>query len=132
LWIFSTLVFILIIYFISIATSVQWFIIEASLLSNLLIILFFTSHSFSNLVFFDFLGAFVIRWSEGTGTLINTLAAAVSIYCLFKNMKAALTRGETFNLLHCVSWDCNSISVWMNIQARQFQCNQKKCATFLL
>lgn len=60
-------------------------------------------YAYGNLVFFDFLGAFVIRWSEGTGTLINTLAAAVSIYCLFKNMKAALTRGETFNLLHCVS-----------------------------
>lgn len=54
-----------------------------------------------NLVFFDFLGAFVIRWSEGVGLLINTFAVVVSICCLFKNIKASVTRGETHNLLYC-------------------------------
>lgn len=54
-----------------------------------------------NLVFFDFLGAFVIRWSEGIGLFINSFAVAVSIYCLFKTMKASVTRGETLDLLHC-------------------------------
>lgn len=49
-----------------------------------------------NLVFFDFLGAFMFRWSEGTGMLINTAAAAASIYCLYRNMKASVARGEIF------------------------------------
>jgi hypothetical protein len=56
-----------------------------------------------NLVFFDFLGAFMIRWSESTGIIINTVAAAVSVYCLYRNMKTSVARGEIFNLLRCVS-----------------------------
>jgi hypothetical protein len=48
-----------------------------------------------NLVFFDFLGAFVFRWSEGIGIIINTFGLAVSMYCLFRNMKATITRGKT-------------------------------------
>ena len=47
-----------------------------------------------NLVFFDILGAFVIRWSEEIGLIINTFGLAVSIYCLFRNMKASVTRGK--------------------------------------
>lgn len=47
-----------------------------------------------NLVFFDILGAFVIRWSEEIGLIINTFGLAVSIYCLFRNMKVSVTRGE--------------------------------------
>ncbi|XP_021931492.1 endoplasmic reticulum metallopeptidase 1-like [Zootermopsis nevadensis] len=45
-----------------------------------------------NLVFFDFLGAFVIRWPEGIGLLINSLTVAVSVFCLFKTMKTSVTR----------------------------------------
>jgi hypothetical protein len=56
-----------------------------------------------NLVFFDFLGAFMFRWSEGMGVLINTVTMSMSIYCLFKNMKASITGGEIFDLLHRVS-----------------------------
>ncbi|KAJ4449772.1 hypothetical protein ANN_01176 [Periplaneta americana] len=41
-----------------------------------------------NLVFFDFLGAFVIRWPEGIGFLINMCAVILSVYSLFKNMKS--------------------------------------------
>jgi hypothetical protein len=48
-----------------------------------------------NLVFFDFLGAFVIRWSERIGLVINIFGLAVSVYCLFRNMKASVTRGKT-------------------------------------
>ena len=47
-----------------------------------------------NLVFFDFLGAFVIRWSEEVGLIINTFALAVSVYYLYRNMKAVVTRGK--------------------------------------
>lgn len=47
-----------------------------------------------NLVFFDFLGAFVIRWSEEIGLIINTFALAVSVYYLYRNMKAFVTRGK--------------------------------------
>jgi len=47
-----------------------------------------------NLVFFDFLGAFMIRWSEEIGLIINTFALAVSVCCLYRNMKAFVTRGK--------------------------------------
>jgi hypothetical protein len=47
-----------------------------------------------NLVFFDILGAFVIHWCEQMGLVINTVALAVSVYCLFRNMKASTTRGK--------------------------------------
>jgi hypothetical protein len=51
-------------------------------------------HASGNLVFFDFLGAFVIRWCEEMGLIINTVAVAVSVYCLFRNVKACVTRGK--------------------------------------
>lgn len=47
-----------------------------------------------NLVFFDFLGAFVVRWSEEVGLIINTFALAVSVFYLYRNMKAFVTRGK--------------------------------------
>jgi len=55
-----------------------------------------------NLVFFDFLGAFMIRWSEEIGLIINTFALAVSVFCLYRNMKAFVTRGKMpwFSLLY--------------------------------
>jgi len=51
-----------------------------------------------NLVFFDFLGAFMIRWSEEIGLIINTLALAVSVCCLYRNMKAAVTRDMEYTV----------------------------------
>ncbi|XP_060528863.1 endoplasmic reticulum metallopeptidase 1-like [Cylas formicarius] len=42
-----------------------------------------------NLVFFDFLGAFVIRWPMATADVINTLSVIFSFYCVFKNAEEA-------------------------------------------
>jgi hypothetical protein len=58
-----------------------------------------------NLVFFDFLGAFVVRWSEDIGLFINTFAVAVSVYCLFKTMKASITKGERDATYFLTSYD---------------------------
>lgn len=43
-----------------------------------------------NLVFFDFLGAFVIRWSEFLSNFINTTAIMLSIYVIRKNKEESL------------------------------------------
>ncbi|KAL3286357.1 hypothetical protein HHI36_000864 [Cryptolaemus montrouzieri] len=42
-----------------------------------------------NLVFFDFLGAFVVRWSMGAADLINILSVIFSVYSLYTNAKRA-------------------------------------------
>ncbi|KAJ9585933.1 hypothetical protein L9F63_020441, partial [Diploptera punctata] len=42
-----------------------------------------------NLVFFDFLGAFVFRWPEEVGFLINLCVIAMSAYCILYNMHVA-------------------------------------------
>jgi len=42
-----------------------------------------------NLVFFDFLGAFVIRWPMAMADVINVVSVLVSLYCVFQNAKAA-------------------------------------------
>lgn len=42
-----------------------------------------------NLVFFDFLGAFVIRWPMAVADVINILAVIVSAYCIYANAKQA-------------------------------------------
>ncbi|KAL1493675.1 hypothetical protein ABEB36_009373 [Hypothenemus hampei] len=42
-----------------------------------------------NLVFFDFLGAFVIRWPMLVADVINVVSVIVSFYCIFKNAKDA-------------------------------------------
>ena len=49
-----------------------------------------------NLVFFDFLGAFVIRWPEELGFLINLCAIVLSLYSILQNMKIARAKGESF------------------------------------
>lgn len=42
-----------------------------------------------NLVFFDFLGAFVIRWPMAVADFINVISVIVSFYCIFANAKEA-------------------------------------------
>ncbi|KAH1007293.1 hypothetical protein HUJ04_004549 [Dendroctonus ponderosae] len=42
-----------------------------------------------NLVFFDFLGAFVIRWTMPVSDLINALSVIVSLYCIYSNAEEA-------------------------------------------
>lgn len=45
------------------------------------------SHRSGNLVFFDFLGAFVVRWSLAMSNLINTFAVIFSLYTIYRNAK---------------------------------------------
>lgn len=44
-----------------------------------------------NLVFFDFLGAFVVRWSMEVADLINILTVIISLYSLYANSKTMET-----------------------------------------
>lgn len=41
-------------------------------------------------VFFDFLGAFVVRWSMFTADLVNVSAVLISFYALYRNMKDSI------------------------------------------
>ncbi|KRT84651.1 hypothetical protein AMK59_725, partial [Oryctes borbonicus] len=45
------------------------------------------SHKAGNLVFFDFLGAFVVRWPMAVSDVINTLSVIFSIYTVIQNSK---------------------------------------------
>nr|CAD7425172.1 unnamed protein product [Timema monikensis] len=47
-----------------------------------------------NLIFFDFLGLFVIRWSELFGLVINTSAVALSVFSVVKNMKHGMITND--------------------------------------
>lgn len=42
-----------------------------------------------NLVFFDFLGAFVVRWPMLIADIINIISVIFSLYSIFMNMKSA-------------------------------------------
>lgn len=44
-------------------------------------------HQSSHLVFFDFLGAFVVRWSMPISDLVNISAVILSCYTFFLNAK---------------------------------------------
>nr|CAD7263210.1 unnamed protein product [Timema shepardi] len=47
-----------------------------------------------NLIFIDFLGLFVIRWSELFGLVINTSAVALSVFSVVKNMKHGMITND--------------------------------------
>lgn len=50
-----------------------------------------------NLVFFDILGAFVIRWTMPVSDLINAVSVIVSLYCIYANaVEARKFTGELF------------------------------------
>lgn len=49
-----------------------------------------------NLVFFDMLGAFVIRWPESVAGIINISAIIFSLYAVSRNVKWAKKNGELF------------------------------------
>lgn len=44
-------------------------------------------HRTGNLVFFDFLGAFVIRWTMLMSDLINLSSVIISVYTIYTNIK---------------------------------------------
>lgn len=44
-------------------------------------------HQHGNLVFFDFLGTFIVSGKEIIATVINALVAAASFYSIWQNMK---------------------------------------------
>lgn len=45
------------------------------------------SHRAGNLVFFDFLGAFVVRWPMHVGDIINILTVIASLYTVYANLR---------------------------------------------
>ena len=49
-----------------------------------------------SLVFFDFLGAFVIRWSEFTAKFVNLAGIVVGLYSIYSNIYSA-RRGIIFS-----------------------------------
>lgn len=55
-------------------------------------------HSAGNLVFFDFLGAFVVRWPMEVSDLINILSVIFSIYTIRMNAIEA-SKGMLFILM---------------------------------
>lgn len=58
------------------------------------------SHRAGNLVFFDFLGAFVVRWPMIVGDIINILTVIISFYTIYENMKETRdSSGEYFGFV---------------------------------
>ncbi|KAF5278793.1 hypothetical protein FQA39_LY18351 [Lamprigera yunnana] len=66
------------------------------------------SHRAGNLVFFDFLGAFVVRWPMFIADIINISSVILSFYSVYENMKKAYRTDAISNakyvhkLLQCV------------------------------
>lgn len=52
-----------------------------------------------NLVFFDFLGAMVVRWPESVASILNFVVTVVSLYSVFINSKWAKKNGEFFVII---------------------------------
>lgn len=50
-------------------------------------------HKEGRIVFFDFLGAFILFWSIFAGDLVNIATLALSVYSMSSNMKEAISRG---------------------------------------
>lgn len=48
-----------------------------------------SQNAVENLVFFDFLGAFVIRWPLYVSSIINVLSISIGIYSVYMNMQNA-------------------------------------------
>lgn len=55
-------------------------------------------HKSGNLVFFDFLGAMVVRWPESVAAILNLVVTVVSLYSVYINSKWAKKNGELFCL----------------------------------
>lgn len=66
------------------------------------------SHRNGNLVFFDFLGAFVIRWPMLVSDLVNILTVILSIYSIYTNIR------ETSNVIAAKTYVSK---LWKNIGA---------------
>ena len=49
-----------------------------------------------SLVFFDFLGAFVIRWPQYIAGIVNVASLAVGMYSIYLNMESS-RRGEFYS-----------------------------------
>lgn len=49
--------------------------------------------STNDLIFFDMLGAFMVRWRENLTALISVLAACLSAFAVYRNMKSAKRLG---------------------------------------
>lgn len=56
-------------------------------------------HRHGNLVFFDFLGAFVIRWPMFVGDIINFLSVIFSLYSIKVNVKEAELNDSKLQLI---------------------------------
>ncbi|KAE8739131.1 hypothetical protein FOCC_FOCC015360 [Frankliniella occidentalis] len=52
-----------------------------------------SKHKEGRIVFFDFLGAFIMFWSLHAGDFLNVITLALSMYSMMSNMKEAINRG---------------------------------------
>lgn len=52
------------------------------------------AHRSGNLVFFDFLGAFIVRWSEPTAFFLNTFLVVFSLYTVWWNTNDTAKQGK--------------------------------------
>lgn len=52
-----------------------------------------------NLVFFDMLGAFVVRWRESFVVTIDLIVIILSVFSVFRNSKWAKRNGKILNRL---------------------------------
>ncbi|XP_035742649.1 endoplasmic reticulum metallopeptidase 1-like isoform X1 [Vespa mandarinia] len=66
-----------------------------------------SQNAVESLVFFDFLGAFVIRWPLYISSTINVLSISIGIYSVYMNMQNARRDAKKFtylkNLLMCIA-----------------------------
>ena len=65
-------------------------IVNSEYLSNM------QAHSKGNLVFLDFLGAFIVSGKEILATVINVLIIALSVYSMWHNSKQTLENGKYY------------------------------------
>lgn len=68
-------------------------------------------HREGRVVFFDFLGAFIMFWTVFAGDIVNIVTLVLSIYSMISNMKEAINRGlNPIQLLtfHC-AYKCSNV-----------------------
>ncbi|XP_047115031.1 endoplasmic reticulum metallopeptidase 1-like isoform X1 [Schistocerca piceifrons] len=72
-------------------------------------------HSEGNLIFFDFLGAFIVRWSQLLNRFMNIIAVAFSVYTLKQNMIAATDHDVKKNVYwrHLCMTAVSAICSWL-------------------
>lgn len=79
------------------------------------------SHRAGNLVFFDFLGAFVVRWPMYVGDIINIATVIVSIYTVYFNLRENQQREGKEKIIHCLTSYNFFIACFSSFSSRAFK-----------